>query len=343
MKLSIIVPVYNMASDNKLTFCLDSLINQTIDDYEIIAVDDASTDNSLEILKEYKEKYPDKFSYIESPVNTHQGGAKNKGIKAAKGDWIGFIDSDDWISPNYYETMLKKAEETGADMVGCDFSLVSEHSFEVGTIQANGREDQSGVLDTAKKRSLVLDGGSLCVKIYRRERIINDGLWFPENIFYEDNAVGNSYLVMANHYEYMKLPMYYYYQHSTSTVHTVDMNRCEDRMQASRLMLKEAIKRGYYDEVKEELDYKFIILFYLNTVFSYVRGTSFPKLSFVKKIGREFIEILPDYENNKYFKERINEEEKKMIKLQLKNTCGFVIYYKMLWAYRKLRYGKEAN
>ena len=81
MQLSIIVPVYNMAADGKLNFCLDSLINQTITDYEIIAVDDCSTDNSLDILKEYEKKYPDKFRAIHSPVNKHQGGAKNIGIK----------------------------------------------------------------------------------------------------------------------------------------------------------------------------------------------------------------------------------------------------------------------
>lgn len=340
MKLSIIVPVYNMASDNKLTFCLDSLINQNLSDYEIIAVDDASTDNSLEILKEYKNKYPEKFSYIASKVNTHQGGAKNKGIKAAKGEWIGFIDSDDWICPDYYKKMIEKAEETGADLVGCDYSLVHEHSFDIGTVQANGRVEQSGVLNSEKKKSLVLDGGSLCVKIYRRDRIVKDGLWFPENIFYEDNAVGNSYLVMANHYEYIPEPMYYYYQHSTSTVHTVDMKRCQDRLEAARIMIKEAQKRGYYEEVKEELDYKFIILFYLNTVFSYVRETKRPDVSFVKKIGEELLETLPDYENNKYFKERINEEEKRMVKMQLANTRKFIIYYKALWLYRKLRYRK---
>lgn len=340
MKLSIIVPVYNMAGGNKLTYCLDSLVAQNLDDYEIIAVDDASTDNSLEILKEYQAKYPDKFKYIASEVNTRQGGAKNKGLKAAKGDWVGFIDSDDWISPDYYKTMLEKAEETGADMVGCDYSLVTEHTFEVGTIQANGRDDQSGVLDRDRRKSLVLDGGSLCVKIFRRDRIVNDGIWFPENMFYEDNAVGNSYLVMANHYEYINKPMYYYYQHSSSTVHTVNINRSYDRMKAARIMMEEAHSRGYYEEVKEELEYKFIILFYLNTVFSYVRECRFPKLSFVREAGKELLKTVPDYENNKYFKERINDEEKRMIKMQIKNTGLFVVYYKLLWFYRKLRYKK---
>ena len=75
MKLSIIVPVYNMAADGKLEYCLESLVHQTVSDYEIIAVDDASTDNSLEILKNYEKKYPDRFIAVHSQVNKRQGGA----------------------------------------------------------------------------------------------------------------------------------------------------------------------------------------------------------------------------------------------------------------------------
>ena len=85
MKLSIVVPVYNMAGGNKLRFCLDSLVNQTIADYEIIEVDDASTDNSLAILQEYESNYPWKFKVIQSYENVKQGGARNKGIEAARG------------------------------------------------------------------------------------------------------------------------------------------------------------------------------------------------------------------------------------------------------------------
>ena len=81
MKLSIVVPVHNMASGNKLRYCLDSLVNQTISDYEIIAVDDASTDESMEILKEYEAKYPWKFKAIQCYENRKQGGARNIGIE----------------------------------------------------------------------------------------------------------------------------------------------------------------------------------------------------------------------------------------------------------------------
>ena len=95
MQLSVIVPVYNMAGEGKLNFCMDSLLNQTIVDYEIIAVDDASTDGSLEILRAYEAAHPDRVRVITYPVNRRQGGAKNEGLRAASGEWVGFIDSDD--------------------------------------------------------------------------------------------------------------------------------------------------------------------------------------------------------------------------------------------------------
>ena len=117
MKLSIIVPVYNMAADHRLNWCMDSLVNQTIEDYEIIAVDDCSTDDSLNILRNYEKEYPQKVKVIASPVNKKQGGAKNLGLAQAAGEWIGFIDADDWVTPDFYEKLLKKAQETGADMV----------------------------------------------------------------------------------------------------------------------------------------------------------------------------------------------------------------------------------
>ena len=132
MKLSIVVPVYNMAGEGKLEYCIRSLFCQTVDDYEIIAVDDASTDDSLAVLKRLQKEQPDKLKVIASDRNRHQGGARNIGIKAASGTYLGMMDSDDWAAPDMFEKLLRKAEETGADVVGCDFSLVHEHTMEVG-------------------------------------------------------------------------------------------------------------------------------------------------------------------------------------------------------------------
>ncbi|NLL78202.1 MAG: glycosyltransferase [Clostridiales bacterium] len=343
MKLSIIVPVYNMAADGKLEYCLNSLVNQTIDNYEIIAVDDCSTDNSLIVLKDYEERFPYKFRAIHSEVNKRQGGAKNIGLKLAKGEWIGFIDSDDWITPDMYERLIKRAEETGADMVGCDYSLTDEHSMKIGKIVHNNKAEQSGVLTADKRRSLILDGGSLVVKIFRRTMIIENELWFPENIFYEDNALGNSYMILAKHFEYIEEPLYYYYQHDSSTVHTVSAKRCEDRMEAGRLMLKEAERHQYMEDFRPELEYSFTLLFYINTLFTYMAGVEHTKYRFVKALGKEMKQTFPDFFKNPYYRERTNEEEKKLITMQQKSTLFFMLYYKLLWAYRRWRKARSAG
>lgn len=337
MKLSIIVPVYNMAADGKLEYCLDSLVKQTINDYEIIAVDDCSTDNSLAILKEYENRFPEKFRAIHSEVNKRQGGAKNIGMKLAKGEWIGFIDSDDWITPDMYERLIGKAEETGADVVGCDYCLTHKHSMKVGQIVHNNKPEQSGILDAEKRRSLILDGGSLVVKIFKRSMILTYELWFPEYIFYEDNALGNSYLVLAKRFEYIQEPMYYYYQHDTSTVHTISPKRCEDRMEAGRLMLEEARKHNYMEDFKPELEYSFTLLFYINTLFTYMSGVKHTKYQFVKEMGEEMKQTFPDFLQNPYYQARTHEEEKKLIRMQQKSTLYFMLYYKLLWAYRRFR------
>ena len=337
MKLSIIVPVYNMASDHKLEYCLDSLVNQTVEDYEIIAVDDCSTDNSMEILKEYERRLPEKFRAVHSEVNRHQGGAKNIGLRMAKGEWIGFIDSDDWIRPDMYERLIERAKSTGADLAGCDYCLTDVHSMEVGQIVHNNKKSQSGILNKEKRASLILDGGSLVVKIFCRSMIMEKELWFPEDIFYEDNALGNSYLVLAKHFEYIEEPMYYYYQHDTSTVHTISPKRCEDRMEAGRLMLAEAKRHGYFEELRPELEYSFTLLFYINTLFTYMAGVGKTKYGFVKAMGKEMKETFPEFEKNSYYQERTHAEEKKLIRMQQRSTLFFMLYYKLLWAYRRWR------
>ena len=118
MKLSIVVPVYNMAADGKLEFCIRSLLGQTLTQknipYEVIAVDDASTDNSLQVLKKLS-KEDSRLKVIASPENHRQGGARNRGIKAASGEFIGMMDSDDWAAPDMLEKLLVMLKEKGED------------------------------------------------------------------------------------------------------------------------------------------------------------------------------------------------------------------------------------
>ena len=115
IKVSIIIPVYNV--EKYLKQCLDSVVNQTLTEIEVICVDDGSTDNSLQILGEYAEK-DDRIRVI-SKENGGIASARNKGMEYATGEYIGFVDSDDWITLDMYEKLYENAKFHGSDMVMC--------------------------------------------------------------------------------------------------------------------------------------------------------------------------------------------------------------------------------
>lgn len=337
MKLSIIVPVYNMAAEGKLNYCMDSLVNQTVEDYEILAVNDASTDRSLEILREYEKACPDKVKVVTYPRNRRQGGAKNEGLKAARGEWIGFVDSDDWVAPDFYEKLIRKGEETGADLVGCDYCLVSEHTFEVGKIIQNNTMDQTGVLDREKHKSLLMRMGSMVIKVYRRSVIVENGLDFPEDIFYEDNCAGPLWSLYFTRFEKVEEPLYYYYQHQVSTVHGITEEKCRDRMKAAVLLYDRCKERGFMEEYEKEIEYRFAELYYVNTLFSYMMGVKRPKLSFAGELRAGIRERFPDFEENAYYRKNTGREEQQLIALQQRWNPGFYLLYRLKLFIRKKR------
>ncbi|MBR1772008.1 MAG: glycosyltransferase [Lachnospiraceae bacterium] len=351
MKLSIIVPVYNMAADGKLEYCLNSLVRQTLrEPYEIIAVDDASTDNSLDILREYEAKYGKRdggtsdeagaqmvFRVLHNERNRRQGGAKNAGLKVAEGEWIGFIDSDDWVTPEYYEKLLRRAEETGADMVGCDYNLVHAHTMEVGEVVANNDASQTGELDLEKHKKLLMRPGSMVIKIYRHDVIQAHHLSFPEGIFYEDNCAGPLWSLYFKRFERVEEPLYYYYQHDISTVHRITEERCRDRMKAAELLYGECKIRGFLETYREEIEYRFTELYYVNTLFSYMSGVKHPKLSFVKELRRGVKVKFPDFRLNTYFRQYTGDEEQELIGMQAGSDGKFYWYYRMKLLVRRLR------
>ena len=166
---------------------------------------------------------------------------------------------------------------------------------------------------------------------------MDNDIRFPEGIFYEDNAVSDAILLHARHYEYIPEPLYYYYQHGTSTVHTITKERCEDRMEAGRGIVREAKRFGYLERYRPEICFEFTVLFFVNTLFSYMVGKGRKSWRFVRRMGEEMRETFPEFMENPYYLERIHAEEKKLIALQQKSTLAFLFYYRLLWAWRNLR------
>jgi glycosyltransferase involved in cell wall biosynthesis len=337
-KLSVIVPVYTMAAGEKLAYCLDSLVAQEVEGLEIVAVDDASTDESPEILREYEERYPEVVRVVALSENRRQGGAKNEGLRYARGKWIGFVDSDDWVSPDCYRKLLDRAGETGADVVGCAYSLVGEHTMVPGSVVYNNTADQTGVLDEEKHRKLIVRPGSMVIKIYDHQVIKENHLDFPEKIFYEDNCAGSVWSLYFKQFEMVTEPLYFYYQHETSTVHRVSWERCLDRMKAGELLVEEFEKRGFLDTYRAEVEYRFTELYYKNTLFSYMQGVRFPSIGKVGQLGNGIMRYFPNYEKNSYYQAWTETEEQMFMAMQKKSNLLFYIYYQLKWAVRKVRY-----
>lgn len=342
LELSVIVPVYNMAKDGNLAYCINSLVRQTLQGMEIIAVDDASTDDSLKILQEFEKKYPGRVKAIASPENRKQGGARNLGLREAQGRYIGFMDADDWVVEDLYERMVELAKTTGADVVGTDMCRVYEHTMIPTQREVCNLPGQTGMLDHEKRKEYLLQPGPLSTKIYAREIFFGKEFHFPEHISYEDNATSLEIGMRIKHFEHIPEANVFYYQHGDSTTHHVDLKKCQDRMEAMRIMLKYAKENGALEEFREVVEFHFSILFYRNTLFSYMQSDIKKDMGFVRKLGEEMVTAFPDFRNNSYYNQHVNDYEKKLINLQLKSTFAFMVIYKLKMLLRTIR-SKQAK
>lgn len=211
-QISVIVPIYN--AEKYLTECIDSILAQTLHDIEIILVDDGATDSSPAICDAYAAK-ESRIKVIHKN-NGRAASARNAGLRIAQGEYIAFVDSDDWIAPDMYEKMLA----AGADVCLCDyvrFQGEKEFSF----TQSNIRE---GFYDKEKIRKevyphLVMDGVeypitiSNCVMLIKRAIIVENGLSYREDILIsEDAPFGSEVLYCARSFAYLKGQHFYHYR-----------------------------------------------------------------------------------------------------------------------------------
>lgn len=199
-KVSVIVPVYNV--EQYLSRCLDSIINQTLKDIEIICVNDGSADGSQKILEDYRSRDPIRIKIV---VQSNQGlsAARNSGLNIATGEYIGFVDSDDWIDINYYETLYREAKNNKAEIAVASTYFVSEKLYkqESDTITKD-------FLSTLK----ILKNGSVWDKIFSRQLIERTKSVFPKGLYFEDNVFLINTTLHANKVVFTSKTGYYYFQ-----------------------------------------------------------------------------------------------------------------------------------
>lgn len=209
-KVSIVVPVYNVQS--YLAKCLDSLVNQTYSNIEILVVNDGSTDDSQKSIDEYTEKYPQLIKgYIKS--NGGLSDARNYGLDQISGDYVTFVDSDDYVRPTYISSMLKKALEEQADVVVCDMEYVYDHK---PTQFSSGGDFISSTIHEMPQ--LLKINNSACNKLFK-SKLFND-IRFIKGIWYEDLATIPKIIIDAEKVCKVDEVLYEYVQRESSIVHT---------------------------------------------------------------------------------------------------------------------------
>lgn len=219
MKLSIIVPVYMV--EPYLRRCIDSILSQTFTDFELILVDDGSPDNCPSICDEYA-----KIDSRVVVIHKKNGGlsdARNAGLDIARGEYIGFVDSDDFIHPQMYEIMFHFADRLSADMVSCDFYRFLEGE------KINIREISVDDIDfVCMNKSLLLASfypencyrinATVCNKLYKSK--VFKKIRFPVGLYYEDSYIFLNTIEVCERIVTLPEPLYYYLQRDGSIMHS---------------------------------------------------------------------------------------------------------------------------
>lgn len=201
VKISVIIPVYNV--DKYLKKCVDSILCQTFQDFEIICVDDGSSDKSLEILQEYKRK-DDRFVILQQH-HTGAGAARNNGLKLAQGEYIHFLDSDDFFEPTLFEEMYDHARKFNTDIVVCSSNKVNDKGEVTETLSPNFpiNIDKVPMEKIFNKQDFKDDIFSLLIpvvwnKLFLKSFIDKNNLEFPQLLIYEDIAFVHNSIICAD-------------------------------------------------------------------------------------------------------------------------------------------------
>jgi len=226
--VSVIIPVFNTRP--YLQQCLDSLTGQTFPEMEIICVDNGSSDGSYEFLQDYAARHTN-MTVLRHPQG-RQGGARNAGIEKAKGEYIGFVDSDDFIAPTMFERMVETAQVEQADVVVCNIKLYYESTGWGRKALADDLLAGDGPF-SIQQRPRLLRNLTICNKLFSRELIERNHIRFPEGSFHEDQFFVIAAFLLAQRIVSVPEALYFYRRERSGSVNKY---RGVDHLQIFRVL-----------------------------------------------------------------------------------------------------------
>lgn len=287
-KISIIIPVYNV--EKYIDKCLSSLVNQTLEDIEIIVVNDGSPDNSQKIIDNYVKKYPNKVkSFIKE--NGGQGSARNFGLTKANGEYIGYVDSDDYVELDMYEKLYNVAKKKNLDIVICG----SYNVYENGNKYIELEKDflGNGKINAFFGRMAVWN------KIYKRKLLVTSKVQFRSKVWYEDLDFTVKMILNSKKIGYVNEPLYDYLIREGSTMNNSNVDRNLEILLAFDELRNDNNYKKYYAEI----EYLAIYHIFITAITRIIRiDNNKSKKEVINKLRRYVIDNFSQYNNNKYLK-----------------------------------------
>lgn len=216
--ISIVIPVYN--AKNKMAKCLNSLINQSSNNFEVIFIDDCSTDGSYEYLKKFFKNAKTNVKIHQNEKNSGPGVSRNNGIKMAEGKYLMFIDSDDYITNDCIENLSKIiSDNSKIDCICFDFYRVNGKQIQENKMIS--KSELKNMIDT--KEAFLYSKGTICGKLFDLDIIRNNKIYLPNLKRNEDMPFAKVVLSYCNNIFYCQKPLYFYVAYDSSLMHNVQL------------------------------------------------------------------------------------------------------------------------
>ncbi len=304
-KVSVIIPCYNVT--NYIDHCMKSLTDQTIgfENIEVILVNDCSTDSTLGKLLQYESRYPENIMVIPLDMNVRQGACRNIATGYAAGEYINYVDADDYLHPSAFEKLYRAARQNGVDMVEYDRSIVFDHDSVPENTKSGGKDEIFEVKTVNDRKRLLLSGKIVrgCWnKFYRRDFVIENGLKYAEGMFDEECLFTIMAALTLKKYYNMKEKLYCYYQNPEGTLRSrvKDLQRRGDNASVWYEILMQVKEKDILKDIYREFELLFVENYYLRTIeFSLNRGIVMEGDE-IREMQKVTLEAFPDFANNPY-------------------------------------------
>ena len=303
-KISFIIPCHNV--EKYISDCLDSVLDQSINvaDWEIICVDDASTDKTLDILKAYEQENEDRMMLIPLEKNVKQGGARNIGLSYASGNYITFVDSDDIVAPDMLDKLYRTMIKYGCKVVGSDHNRFECDDKPEFTGEHNFKPIIYNFTDKGIQKRYIIDRGwktGVWARLYERAYLEENSINFPENMFMEDIYFSELVMMTVDKYVFIEEPLYGYRIHPNSTMFSSKIKYYYMHSFEMQCMVsKEIIKRDLLKDCRYEFQILHFSKAFIEEMCRMKEDPEFYSYENYHLMVKSLFEIFPDFMSNPY-------------------------------------------